>query len=295
MNQDPIEIQVMGGLGNQLHGLAAGIAIAGTQNRSLIVDTSRVMFGSNLSRLPELQHLQIGKCSIDVTFSIFSQNAVHKWHEKISRKSRGKIKSRINFTEPDFWDKLEKPQTQIKSITEQTKSIGGPFIDFDWADIAVRFGFPVECLPLNPSPGFKNELSKISANSIALHIRMGDYLQHSDIFPIVSERYYLSALKSVERERSQEVVIFTDSPKLLDTHFPSLLSTANTRVLGSRTTPLETLSLMSKYQIVIGSNSTFSGWASWFSGPKTIVTPVPHHRKNWNDRLPKDWIRLPIS
>ena len=82
MSSLPLRVQVMGGLGNQLHGLAAGVAIAGYFQRELIVDTSRVSFGSNLSRIPELHSLKLDSCEVQITFEAPHLGRRKIWHEK---------------------------------------------------------------------------------------------------------------------------------------------------------------------------------------------------------------------
>ena len=285
----------MGGLGNQLHGLAAGIAIAGSQGRSLIVDTSRVSFGSNLSRVPELQNLQLNGCQVDVSFDISNVSRIERWYERFSRASKGRFKSMTSFSDPDFIDIFESPLTQLALITSDTDSVGGPFIDFDWAGIAQDFGFPSDCAPINPSHKYTHELSRITDNSLAIHFRLGDYLTLGDIFPIASERYYLAALEAVNYDSAQEIVIFSDTPGVLRARYPSLFSLEKLRVIDTKISALETLSLMSKFSIIIGSNSTFSSWAGWFSSAKKMVTPIPHHLDKWSDRLPKNWERISIN
>lgn len=294
MNNRPLRVQVMGGLGNQLHGLAAGIAIAGSQGRSLVVDTSRVAFGSNLSRLPELQHLQLNGCQVDVSFEISNVSRIERWYERLSRASKGRLKSMTSFSEPDFIDKFQSPLTQLSLIASDTDSVGGPFIDFNWPEIAQNFGFPSDCAPINPSQKYTHELSRITDNSLAIHFRLGDYLTLGDIFPIASERYYLAALEAVNYDSAQEVVVFSDTPGVLRARYPSIFSLENLRVIDTKISALETLSLMSRFPIIIGSNSTFSSWAGWFSSAKRMVTPIPHHLDEWSDRLPKNWERISI-
>ena len=52
-----LEVQIMGGLGNQLHVFVAGMVIANHLGLELIVNSERVRFGSNLRRRPEVNQL----------------------------------------------------------------------------------------------------------------------------------------------------------------------------------------------------------------------------------------------
>ena len=295
MSSLPLRVQVMGGLGNQLHGLAAGVAIAGYFQRELIVDTSRVSFGSNLSRIPELHSLKLDSCEVQITFEAPHLGRRKIWHEKVRRRSKGVIKSKISFDEPSYKDNFQPPYSQIVTMNPEVFSIGGPFIDFGWANEAQKYGFPQVCSPLSGSIDYEEQLSKITKESLAIHVRLGDYLNHTDIFPIASENFYLNAISQAGANSFDEIVVFTDSPRLFPLKYPKIAENKKTRVMNSHLNTVETLSLMSRYETLVGSNSTFSSWAGWFSSPKTMFTPVPHLRDGWEDHLPASWIRLPIA
>ncbi len=291
----PLRVQIVGGLGNQLHGLSAGLAIAGTLKRQLIVDTSRVSFGSNLTRMPELRGLELSEKAIEHSFYEVHYPKIELIFEKFRRHSRGLIKPRLTFDEPNYWDNFDDPNMQILKIDENKSSVGGPFMDFAWASRALEFGFPRDCNPIAQSKKYKSELSKIKEKDVAIHIRIGDYLKLQEIFPIVRENYYFEALNCIQNLEDSEIVIFTDSPKLLNKLYPSLLKIKNLRIARNDLTPLETMSLMSKYQRLIATNSTFSSWAGWFTEKQIVVTPTPHHKNGWRDYLPKEWIRIPLD
>ena len=60
-----IQIKLAGGMGNQLHQLAAGVAVAGYLNTDLKVDISAVNLGSNASRRYELYKFDWGPLRIE--------------------------------------------------------------------------------------------------------------------------------------------------------------------------------------------------------------------------------------
>jgi hypothetical protein len=295
ISQSMITVQVVGGLGNQLHGYACGIALAGELRRKLIVDTSRVSFGSNLARTPALEDLEMPDYAIEISFSEDGYSWMDFKYEKLRRHSRGYLKPKLKFEEPDYWDSFEEPSLQISKITENTNSVGGSFMNFTWASRALPFGFPKECNPAHASYEYSTEVSQLVTSDIALHIRIGDYLKHQDIFPIVSEEYYLEALVKIPNSDNKRIFIFTDSPNLINKFYPRIVRKSNVRIVRNQLTALETMSLMSKFRYLIASNSTFSSWAGWFSEKETVITPTPHHKNAWSDYLPADWIRLPIS
>lgn len=294
-SKSSITVQVVGGLGNQLHGYASGIAFSGELKRRLLVDTSRVPFGSNLTRVSGLENLEMPNDAIEISFLKNSHSWLDSKYEKLRRHSRGLLKPILNFEEPDYWDNLQDPFEQIQNIGENVRSVGGPFMNFIWASRAIQFGFPKECNLIIKSREYLTELSQIGTSDIALHIRIGDYLKHQDIFPVVSEQYYLEALSTIPKSDSKKIVVFTDSPKLIRKLYPGIVGKSNVRILQNELTALETMSLMSKFRVLIASNSTFSTWAGWFSDKDRVITPTPHHRNGWTDYLPANWLRIPIA
>ena len=296
LKNQSLEIQVVGGLGNQLFGLTAGLVLARTLTLNPVVNFERVGFGSNLSRKPDLQNINLGNLEGQISFMNPSRSYSMYLYEKIRRASGSLLPSLLKHSDPEYLDSLESPEKQIGKISRSTESIGGPFMDFAWAEIAKDFGFPTYISPKNPTKQFL-EASKIGSSvNFAIHIRLGDYLSHPDIFPIATESYYLKALEYLEYT-NQEVHIFTDSPKLALEKFPRLFRIRGVQILDSRRkmSALETMSVMSRYPNLITSNSTFSSWAGWFNSDKRVITPVPHHYNDWSDTLPSHWTRVAIN
>ncbi len=293
---ESLEVQVVGGLGNQLFGFAAGLVLARTLTLHPVVNLERVSFGSNLTRKPDLQNIDLGSLEAEITFANSHISNSFYLYEKVRRASRNILPSLVNISEPEYVDSLEDPRSQIGKIPSSTKSIGGPFMDFAWAEIAKDFGFPAH---LNPKRSTKTFLDacEISVNvNFAIHIRLGDYLNHPDIFPIVPESYYLKALEYLEY-RNQKVHVFTDSPRIAQEKFPKLIQMSGVEILDPKRelSALETMSIMSRYPNLITSNSTFSSWAGWFNSDKKVITPVPHHYNGWCDTLPNHWTRIAIN
>jgi hypothetical protein len=292
-----LEIQVVGGLGNQFFGFAAGLVLARTLNLEPVVNLERVGFGSNLSRVPDLQNVDLGKLEGTIAFINSRKSKSASFYERARRSSRNFLPVLVSHAEPEYFDTFEIPREQIMRIPPHVRSVGGPFMDFAWADLAKAFGFPGFLLPKVCSKKFL-EASKISTISdIAIHMRLGDYLKHPDIFPIAPESYFLNALDYLNYKESQAIQIFTDSPKLAQQIFPKVFQLGKTRIVDPKRelSALETMSVMSKYSKLITSNSTFSSWAGWFNPTKNVVTPIPHHVGDWQDNLPNGWKRINIK
>ena len=73
------------------------------------------------------------------------------------------------------------------------KVSGGHFIDFEWADLAVGFGFPKILQPSEPSKTYNEISGELGANTVAIHIRLGDYLKNQIFLHIRIDKHQLLA------------------------------------------------------------------------------------------------------
>lgn len=149
----------------------------------------------------------------------------------------------------------------------------------DIRDILVRdFLFP------EPVSSWEREMyyQIKKTNSVAIHIRRGDYLKHSDQFgDICTSKYYLGAI-SVIREKLKDPVFFVFSDDLLwskeflqnqiDVHFIDL---------GNDTNCIHDMKLMAACKHNIIANSSFSWWASWLNqnDEKIVIAPTKWQNK----------------
>jgi len=304
--RNPISVQIVGGLGNQLYGLSAGVVIAHHLQRELELDYGLVRFGANLSRSPEIEKIQLGFLT-DQFSSKNSQKFFFRFlYEKLRRRlnhtlpsvlSDRIIPNIVSEKEPDYSDTMESVSVQLNQIPIEARTIGGYFTNFEWANRAIEKGFPSDLNPLNPSATYQDYEKKVSTHSIALHIRLGDYLWFPERFPILDENYYFEALKLIDYNFSDPIHVFTDSADMVAERYPNLIDLPNTLVIDkfNEMDAVETMALMSKHRRIVISNSTFSSWAAWFSHSDAVVTPVPHHMNEWQDTLPTSWKRIDIQ
>jgi len=127
--------------------------------------------------------------------------------------------------------------------------------------------------------------------SIALHIRRGDFLINSVNHHNLSLSYYENALK--EFSDDQPVVIFSDDPQWCKEQ--ELFSSDRFLVSESENSYVD-LCLMSMCSDYIIANSTFSWWGAWLSHNKnkTVLYPDqwfgPNNAdKSTQDLFPEDW------
>ena len=128
----------------------------------------------------------------------------------------------------------------------------------------------------NESP-FSAQNTKVTF--LGMHMRGGDYRNAKGI-GLLGMKYYRKALESVPTRFSDLITIYTD-----DLEYAASI----TDLLGSRSkieyshtsSPLGVLEEMSSADIFVGSNSTLSWWAAFFSRSKFKYLPAPMYLQDW--------------
>jgi hypothetical protein len=139
-----------------------------------------------------------------------------------------------------------------------------------------------ELTPKFPTPTYlkiKNRL--IGIRTLVIHVRLGDYLNEPGI-GVLKRKYYESALNSVELDKVDKVLIFTDSPDKVMDYLPSL-ENLSVEIITNELSSVETISLMSHGNQYIISNSTFSWWAASMSASSGIAVTAP---SPWFENMP---------
>ncbi|WP_310621070.1 alpha-1,2-fucosyltransferase [Flexibacterium corallicola] len=136
-------------------------------------------------------------------------------------------------------------------------------------------------------------------NSIAMHIRRGDYLnaQFLQNFGQCSNTYYYNAISKLrDQVGSSPLLVFSDDPQYAkDTygHFPNIYIIPNFNDQNDE----QDLYLMQQCNHTIMANSSFSWWAAFMNTQKNQQVIAP---KRWfknrsvdeNNLLPPNWTRL---
>jgi hypothetical protein len=168
-----------------------------------------------------------------------------------------------------------------------------------------------EFQPINPLSEESQKILKLieSSNSVAVHIRRGDYVTNrkSSIFHgVLSLNYYINAMKVIESKINDvHYFIFSDDyewcSKNLKNKYKNIIIINSNKNIDKQ--DWEDLILMSKCNHHVIANSTFSWWAALLAdfqkGSPNHVVIAP---KNWfysvdikfntSDRFPANWILL---
>lgn len=252
-------VRMTGGLGNQLFKLMNAFTISKKQNRKLILDISWFSNSSDPRKLVASRDLGINY------FPSIRQFKTFQWKSSLLFRRTGQIARRL----PTSLQIIIGYLTEENMSTFVKKNRAIRFIDGSFEDISL---FPstddihnLLKFPLLEDGWLKEKLREIStSNTLALHVRRGDYMNLREMYDIVSITYYQNAIKEFELRHGKPVIyLFSDDLKnaleFLDGKIiPDFIVDTPREV-----TAPEILRLMSNFKGIIASNSTFSWWAGF--------------------------------
>ena len=263
-----IRVKVIGGIGNQLFGLAFGLSVSEQLKTKLILDDSLIHFGSNKFRRMEITNLIFDKFKIEYKSYRLSKLLVQK-SNTILNKIFWKI---FNLNTINEYAQL-KPQ--FKFTEGQTFS--GYFQNWFYADFISEnyssFNFELK----NPSSIYSNLVKVLDqCKPIFVHVRIGDYLNFPNIYSILPEYYFLDSLKHLGLKDNDKIWLFVEDLVQAKKFYPELVTRAD-KVIDKKLglSDLESFSLLCQGTKLIASNSTFSMWAAWFVNKDGLSAVVP--------------------
>ena len=254
-----ITIQLTGGLGNQLFGLATVLSLA--KRRGLSPAVSLFEFEKN-SRKFELGSVcaRSGIPFVEQEVNIYKEESIFEYN------------------------------ANIETVQGGTRLIGY-FQDYKYFDDQREFVIDTLLSDL------ERESLKVPDQSIAVHIRRGDYLTpvHLKHHGICDFEYYsdsVSILRSIWG--NLPVRIFSDDP-FTAIEIGSIIPNSTT-FNDDGLTPWEILLEMAKKKCLVASNSSFSWWSGYLSQKSygDIIIPEPwiNDKSNKSLKIP-GWISLP--
>lgn len=273
-----VQIDLRGGIGNQLFGGALALALVSTTKSTRVICSDRLIsLGVNPTR--DLQIDKLGIFSHPRIEFVKSNNFFIKilignsllrrvWW----RISKWQLRESV-ISQRDIWDlKVPRSKTLVFS---------------DYFDNWFFIEQATKSLYFPPYPTFSRENSELKnvekliedKEVIVIHCRIGDYVDLPEYHKILPESYFLSAIKRLNenQETSPRIVIFCESFHQLSEYYPNLSKLA-TRIVDSNSgfSDIDSFSLMCRSHNLIAANSTFSSWAAWFVQRRgfKVVRPV---------------------
>lgn len=140
------------------------------------------------------------------------------------------------------------------------------------------------------------KLSQHTAETVAIHIRRGDYLQNPQYLDICDKTYYKEAIKFME-ERFSAIYyyIFSDDTDWCKSNLPLPLENITYVDWNQGSDSWQDMLLMSHCRNNIIANSSFSWWAAWLNAnpDKIVVCPRKYSRtENLANVMPENWIKI---
>jgi len=289
-HKPPVYLRLMGGLGNQLFQYAAGRSLADKLGVELVLDDRYLVRKSNHTGFA-LDVFNIrARLMNSAERQLFSEGKIRlaRWCKKIVR-PWGEV----------FWETQFNFDPALNTLQAGHLLIGfWQTEDYIHNKHQVRLDLKLKA-PLG-SPAEKMCTVINTVESVALHVRRGDYLNDKKTikrYGICNQSYYQSAIGLIlERKPMAQFFVFSDDPDWVKAHLR--LPPQCTFVSAPHITAEEDLVLMSQCKHQIIANSTFSWWAGWLNSncDKIVTCPTPWFDDTImaaQDLLPDSWHQIP--
>lgn len=280
-------VKFLGGLGNQMFQYALYKAL---EKRNKVVKADVTEFSTYTTHdyeIEEVFDIKLNKASRSE--AKLYQPFVRDWFTRKLRKFKGLKNAYTEETTPFCFD-------------EDVLTARGPkfywgywqnqdyFIDIE-TQIRQDFQFSKTLDPVN-----KDLLTQmVNSNSISIHVRRGNYLDHELLGGICDLEYYKKAIDFITNKVDQPVFfIFSNDidwcKKNLDINFPKTFVSGNN---GPKN--YIDMQLMSHCKHNIIANSSFSWWGAWLNEnpEKIVVSPKKWVNNNSpNSIIPSAWTKI---
>lgn len=284
-----VNFSLTGGIGNQLFIYAAGIAYANSSGK-------KVKFLVQDPNVGDHKDSDIRELNLDGHFVQVSH---------IDRKVnfRKKLTQTSVLTSKIFriWTSSKSGYDPELLSLEKIRSVDGNFQTFRYAQ-SLRFHEGYKNFNIrNPSGKFLSFMQVLDqGNTVALHVRRGDYSKYKSKFGLLNEKYFASVLEEICSNTEGELNIFVFSDDLEEARSVIKFEHSKAKIhflddLNSLSAA-ETLVLMSIPKNIIISNSTFSWWAAFLGQKEKLVfVPDPWFKSKSvpEDLIPLRWVRVP--
>jgi len=294
-----LTINCKGGLGNQLFQFIVGYVLAKKNKINLRINSYDRQF--ELHRFPEIYKLCISKNN---NYKFFAKIYLHLYPKFYGTLKILGIYKLIKFF---FLDKnKEKFESSpfvfnkdlLKKKIVKNISITGYFQSEKYFIHYKKIILKLLRFPKTNNILLQNYLGLIkNKNSVAIHIRRGDYWNNPKVkyfHGILGENYYKKSISYVnQRVKNPLFFIFSDNINLVKSTF---FFKNKKYIFMDTKSSFSDLYLMSNCKHFIIANSTFSWWGAWLSKNKHKIVCAP---KKWvrakiptHDIIPESWVKI---
>lgn len=295
-------VRLQDGLGNQLFQYAFGRQLAKLHGTELVFDVSWFENAMPQRRIAlrdfspqaefrsgsEFQHYWIRPTTAGKIWWRIEQNLVPRRWRWFVQQNPAAFPRQAQMFDPQFLQ--VRPGTYVSGWWISPRYFSGIEADLRRE---LTLGVPLT----ERARQFRNMIQ--DGESVAIHIRRGDYLNHPEI-GVLDSAYYRRALDVIRSRVSQpRFYLFSDTPAEAMSLLKGPMSNDEVKLvqLEPGVSPAIDLTLISNCRHFINANSTFSWWGAWLSphAQKTVI--VPNHwyagaRVEVKDVYLQDWIRV---
>jgi len=283
-------IKLKGGLGNQLFQYAFGRLIALRRGEDLKLDKDILGQRGDTYRA-------YGLDNFNIRAEIASREEVLK-----VKYPYGLISKALRFFKAKFL-RIFHIGFEARMLKTKAKYLEGFFQSYKYLESIRRELLEEISLKEDITLKYGDLLSEFnSLNSVALHIRRGDYVNNpatKKAHFICDLSYYQKAINLIkeklnEKNLTPKFFVFSDDINWAKENFKlfDFIFVSRPEFLDP-----EELILMSKAKHNIISNSSFSFWSAWLNNnpEKIVIAPALWNRKYrraYKDLIPEDWLRV---
>ncbi len=288
-----VTVYLFGGLGNQLFQYFAGLATAEA-------------IGAKLYLKPYGQTSAVGRegevgIAAFMTEGMTVPAATPQWfQEKLLRRFInlfGQVRLRRFSLRCGFYFSHLFDLATLKYGHPRHIRLIGYFQDIKFLDFLEHRNKREALQLVNPSPWFvKLQDQANKSKPIIVHIRRGDYLNHTETIGVLDFSYFKNALDLIPQNKDSNYWIFSDSAEAAKdfVNFAELPDMRTRIIQAPPDSPdAESMLLLTLGSALIISNSTFSWWGAYLNkNADFIITPKKWFKalRDPADLVPGNWI-----
>jgi len=302
----------MGGLGNQLFQIAAGLNVSISENASLIIDDSYGNFRKNASgqadiltyetkifstlRMPPNKLNYLGRIfGLLIRMSLRSREEIKPRVLRLVLSKLASILLTLRLRKKIVvWGATDVGHERLPQ-TSKSQYLIGYFQTYRYAEMnEVKSLMSNLTLPDKKILEFE-ELAK-QESPLIVHIRLGDYLQESN-FGVLSYNYYEEALSlMISKYNFEKIWVFSDDIENAKRYIPERFMVLCRWIDDKNDSACLTLEKMRLGSGYIIGNSSFSWWGAFLTRKISAPTIAPYPwfvgMKQPNELIPSNWITI---
>jgi len=266
-----IIIKLKGGLGNQLFQYAFGLLLASRRNEELKIDNHSLGSRTDTYRSYSLDNFNISASpasDLEIKRHQTCFLFLHKIYNKVFKDYHIGYEEKFLETKSSYIEGFFQSYKYLEPVREQLLK-----------EISLKEDINYE----------------IVDNSVAVHIRRGDYINNKAHF-VCDLKYYQNAFKLIKEKIANPIFyIFSDDITWAKENLSkedNLIFVSNPEIKD-----YEELILMSRCQHNIIANSSFSFWGAWLNQnpDKIVIAPDKWNNEfpnDYKDLLPPKWLKI---